>query len=153
HRARFAALPAGAARESRGADPHRRRRGGTRSRRAARRPGHALGRVRARAAPARLLEGLARLLAPDGAIYIQTTNEESLAPSRGRLSYRLTPGRLTRIVRRTHEPHHVVFFTRTGLRGMAERADLDITQLWFDRLAHARMDGNPNRHPGDGDGP
>jgi len=94
-------------------------------------------------APARLLEGLARLLAPDGAIYIQTINEESLVPALGRLSYRLTAGRLTGIVRRTHEPHHVVFFTRTGLRGMAERADLDITQLWFDRLAHARMDGNP----------
>lgn len=93
-------------------------------------------------APAKLLERLAGLLSRDGAIYIQTINERSLLPRIGRMSYLATAGRVTGIAHRTHEPHHLVFFSRDGLERMADRAGLVITQLWFDRLAHARMDGN-----------
>ena len=93
--------------------------------------------------PARLLEEMATLLAPTGTIYIQTIHERSLVPALGRLAYRLTGGRVTAPARRTHEAHHLVFFTRDGLRTMAARAGLGIRELWFDRLAHARMDGHP----------
>jgi hypothetical protein len=36
-----------------------------------------------------------------------------------------------------------VFFTRKGLRFAANAAGLRIRELWFDRLAHGRMDGSP----------
>jgi 2-polyprenyl-6-hydroxyphenyl methylase/3-demethylubiquinone-9 3-methyltransferase len=94
-------------------------------------------------APACLLEKMATLLAPKGTIYIQTINERSLVPALGRLAYRLSGGRVTAPARRTHEAHHLVFFTRDGLSMMADRAGLAIRALWFDRLAHARMDGHP----------
>jgi len=94
-------------------------------------------------APARLLEAMARLLTPSGAIYIQTIHERSVVPTMGRLLYRLTGGRATSAARRTHEAHHLVFFTREGLQTMAAVSGLRIQDLWFDRLEHARMDGNP----------
>ena len=94
-------------------------------------------------APVHLLRALRRLLSPGGVIYVQTIHERSLLPTLGRMSYRLTGGRVTYPVRRTHEPHHLVFFTRPGLTRAAERADLQIRELWFDRLARERMDGHP----------
>jgi 2-polyprenyl-3-methyl-5-hydroxy-6-metoxy-1,4-benzoquinol methylase len=93
-------------------------------------------------APARLLERLAKSLSRGGAIYIQTIHEHSLAPRIGRMSYLMTAGRVTGMVRRTHEPHHLVFFSRAGLERMADRAGLRVSQLWFDHLARARMDGS-----------
>lgn len=92
-------------------------------------------------APTELLCALSELLAPEGWLYVQTIHERSLVPAAGRWSYRLSGGRLRFPVRRTHEPHHLVFFTRAGLEHAAERAGLRIRELWFDRLAHGRMDG------------
>ena len=43
----------------------------------------------------------------------------------------------------TTYPHHLVSFTRPGLTRVAGRADLQIRDLWFDRLARERMDGHP----------
>jgi 2-polyprenyl-3-methyl-5-hydroxy-6-metoxy-1,4-benzoquinol methylase len=94
-------------------------------------------------APTSLLSALSRLLAPEGTLYLQTIHEQSLVPAAGRLAYRLSAGRLRFPVRRTHEPHHLVFFSRAGLAHAAERAGLHIRELWFDRLAHSRMDGAP----------
>jgi SAM-dependent methyltransferase len=94
-------------------------------------------------APVRLLGALGRVLAPGGAIYVQTIHERSLLPTLGRWSHRLSGGRLSYPVRRTHEPHHLVFFTRRGLAIAADRAGLRIRELWFDRLARDRMDGHP----------
>ena len=93
-------------------------------------------------APTRLLKSLARSLAPEGRLYIQTIHEQSLAPAVGRLCYSLSGGRLRYPARRTHEPHHLVFFSRRGLEHAAEAADLCIRELWFDRLQRGRMDGN-----------
>ena len=92
-------------------------------------------------APTRLLQALARQLAPGGCIYVQTIHEQSLVPAAGRLAYALTAGRLRYPARRTHEPHHLIFFSRTGLEHCADAAGLRISELWFDRLAHGRMDG------------
>lgn len=92
-------------------------------------------------APVELLGQLGQLLAPGGAIHIVTIHERSLVPALGRLSYRVSGGRLTYPIRRTHEPHHLVFFTREGLDIGAERAGLQIRDLWFDRLRRGRMDG------------
>jgi 2-polyprenyl-6-hydroxyphenyl methylase/3-demethylubiquinone-9 3-methyltransferase len=94
-------------------------------------------------APVRLLGALGRLLAPGGVIYVQTIHEPSLLPTFGRWSHRLSGGRLSYPVRRTHEAHHLVFFTRKGLAFAGDRAGLRICELWFDRLARERMDGHP----------
>lgn len=94
-------------------------------------------------APVRLLGALGRILAPGGVIYVQTIHERSLLPTLGRWSHRLSGGRLSYPVRRTHEAHHLVFFTRRGLALAADRAGLRIRELWFDRLARERMDGHP----------
>jgi len=91
--------------------------------------------------PVACLGALRRTLAPDGLIYVQTIHERSLLPTLGRLCFRLSGGRLAHPVRRTHEAHHLVFFTREGLGLAAERAGLRIRELWFDRLARRRMDG------------
>lgn len=92
-------------------------------------------------APAALLGALSARLAPGGALYLQTIHEQSLLPSLGRLSYRLSGGFLRAPVRRTHEAHHLVFFTRTSLEHAARGAGLCIRELWWDRLARGRMDG------------
>jgi 2-polyprenyl-3-methyl-5-hydroxy-6-metoxy-1,4-benzoquinol methylase len=94
-------------------------------------------------APTRLLCRLAETLSPGGRIYIQTINEESWVPRLGRLCYRASFGRLRYPARRTHEAHHLVFFTRRGLEHAARSAGLRISELWFDRLHHGRMDGAP----------
>lgn len=92
-------------------------------------------------APARLLEALGRRLAPGGSLYVQTIHEHSLVPAAGRLAYAASGGRLRHPARRTHEPHHLVFFSRAGLEHCADAAGLGIRELWFDRLARGRMDG------------
>ena len=94
-------------------------------------------------APAELLARLARCLAPGGVIHIVTIHERSLMPALGRLSYSLSGGRLTYPIRRTHEPHHLSFFTRKGLEVAADQAGLSIRVRWFDRLLRGRMDGHP----------
>ena len=94
-------------------------------------------------APAELLERLAGCLAPGGVIHIVTIHERSLMPTLGRSSYSLSGGRLTYPIRRTHEPHHLTFFTHEGLEIAAERAGLRIRDRWFDRLLRGRMDGHP----------
>jgi hypothetical protein len=94
-------------------------------------------------APAALLAALARRLAPGGRIYVQTIHEHSVAPALGRWSHALSGGLLRGPVRRTHEPHHVVFFTRASLEHAARAAGLRIEALSFDRLARGRMDGPP----------
>ena len=93
--------------------------------------------------PARLLAGLARQLAPGGQLYLQTINEQSLLPTLGRAIYHLSGGRLRYPARRTHEPHHLVFFTRRGLERATADAGLRVRELWFDRLHRGRMDGHP----------
>jgi 2-polyprenyl-3-methyl-5-hydroxy-6-metoxy-1,4-benzoquinol methylase len=92
-------------------------------------------------APVALLAALAARLAPGGSIYLQTIHEHSLLPWIGRASYRLSGGRLRAPVRRTHEAHHLVFFTRASLERAAREAGLRIRELTFDRLARGRMDG------------
>lgn len=93
--------------------------------------------------PRALLQALATRLREGGTIFIQTIHEYSLVPTLGRLSYRLTGGRLRTAARRTHEAHHLVFFSRAGLGLLADAANLSITRRWYDRLARARMDGHP----------
>jgi 2-polyprenyl-3-methyl-5-hydroxy-6-metoxy-1,4-benzoquinol methylase len=93
-------------------------------------------------APAQLLRALAGKLSSRGCIFIQTIHEESLVPRLGRLSYRVTGGVLQAPVRRTHEAHHLVFFTKEGLSRAASFANLQIREQWFDSLALERMDGS-----------
>lgn len=93
--------------------------------------------------PARLLQALAARLAPGGRIFLQTIHEDSVVPRLGRLSYRLTGGALKAVARRTHDAHHLTFFTRPALEALARRAGLEIQDVWFDRLARNRMDGSP----------
>jgi len=93
--------------------------------------------------PAGLLQKLADRLAPDGWLLIQTIHENSLLPTIGRLSFRVTGGRYSRLVRRTHEAHHLVFFSRQGLDHLFIRTGLRCRESWFSRLARDRMDGNP----------
>lgn len=94
-------------------------------------------------APARLLQALSDKISPRGCVFIQTIHESSLVPLLGRLAYRLSLGTLRAPLRRTHEAHHLVFFTRKGLSILAEDAGLRIREQWFDHLSLARMDGNP----------
>jgi len=91
--------------------------------------------------PAAALDALAGRLAPGGALFVQTIHEQSLVPRIGRALYVASAGRLRGPARRTHEPHHLVFFSRAGLRALADRAGLAIRAQWPDRLARARMDG------------
>lgn len=93
-------------------------------------------------APAQLLEALAAKLSPRGCVFIQTIHENSIVPSLGRLSYRLSFGSLRAPVRRTHEAHHLVFFTKAGLSMAAKGANLMIREQWFDSLSLERMDGS-----------
>jgi 2-polyprenyl-3-methyl-5-hydroxy-6-metoxy-1,4-benzoquinol methylase len=93
--------------------------------------------------PTRLLGTLGRLLTTGGRLYVQTIHERSLVPAAGRLCYALSGGRLRAPARRTHEPHHLVFFTREGLEHAARASGLQIRDLWFDRLHRGRMDGPP----------
>ena len=92
-------------------------------------------------APAILLQLLLEKLSPRGCVFLQTIREDSVVPLLGRLSYRLSLGTLRSLVRRTHEPHHLVFFTRHGLSILAEHAGLRICEQWFGHLSLARMDG------------
>lgn len=92
-------------------------------------------------APAELLQALAGKLSNRGCIFIQTIHEDSIVPRLGRLSYRLSRGALRAAVRRTHEAHHLVFFTKEGLAMAAEAAQLQIREQWFDSLSLDRMDG------------
>ncbi|MCS5620269.1 MAG: class I SAM-dependent methyltransferase [Myxococcota bacterium] len=94
-------------------------------------------------APAELLDQLAKCLAPGGIIHIVTINERSLMPMIGRMSYTLSGGRVTYPIRRTHEPHHLSFFTNEGLDLAAARAGLQIRDRGYDRLLRGRMDGHP----------
>lgn len=93
--------------------------------------------------PAALLQSLAARLAPDGRLFLQTIHEDSIVPRLGRLSYRLTSGMLKAVARRTHDAHHLTFFTRPALEQLARRAGLEVEAVWFDRLARDRMDGSP----------
>lgn len=93
--------------------------------------------------PATLLQALAARLAPEGRLFLQTIHEDSVVPRLGRLSYRLTGGLLKAIARRTHDAHHLTFFTRPALEQLALRAGLVVEDVWFDRLARDRMDGSP----------
>jgi 2-polyprenyl-3-methyl-5-hydroxy-6-metoxy-1,4-benzoquinol methylase len=93
--------------------------------------------------PGALLASLAGRLAPGGVLFVQTIHEDSIVPRLGRLSYRLTGGAFRAGLRRTHDAHHLVFFSRRGLRRLAQDAGLAVEAQWFDRLALARMDGNP----------
>lgn len=94
-------------------------------------------------APGPALHSLATRLSDRGCIFLQTIHEHSLVPRLGRLSYRVTAGAFRYLARRTHEAHHLVFFSRKGLEILAANANLHIREQWFDRLALARMDGNP----------
>ena len=93
--------------------------------------------------PAALLQSLATRLVPEGRLFLQTIHEDSVVPRLGRLSYRLTGGLLKAIARRTHDAHHLTFFTRPALELMALGAGLEVETLWYDRLARNRMDGSP----------
>lgn len=92
-------------------------------------------------APVQLLSQLSRHLAPGGIIHIVTINEQSIIPMLGRFSHWLTLGRVTYPIRRTHEAHHLTFFTREGLDIAAAETGLKVRELWFDRLRRGRMDG------------
>ncbi len=92
-------------------------------------------------APRDLLKDLARKLAPEGVIYLQTIHEHSILPALGRAAYRLSGGRIRYPAQRTHEAHHLVFFTREGIESMADEAGLRVREVWFDRLSRSRMDG------------
>lgn len=92
--------------------------------------------------PRAVLHALASRLAPDGVLFLQTIHEHSLVPTLGRAIHVASAGRIHGPARRTHEPHHLVFFSRRGLEDLADEAGLRIRQLWFDRLAMARMDGS-----------
>ena len=91
--------------------------------------------------PQAVLRSLSARLAPSGVVFLQTIHEHSLVPTLGRVVYTVSGGRLTGPARRTHEPHHLVFFSRAGLQQLADGAGLRIRSLWFDRLSRARMDG------------
>ena len=94
-------------------------------------------------APVHLLRELAAHLVPGGSIHIVTIHERSLLPAIGRALYRLSARRFVYPIRRTHEAHHLVFFTRSGLERAARESGLRIRALWFDRLRRGRMDGHP----------
>lgn len=93
-------------------------------------------------APALLLRKMADVLSDEGILYLQTINERSVTPFIGRASYRASFGRVRSMARRTHEPHHLVFFTKRGLQRASEDAGLEIQEIWFDRLHRGRMDGS-----------
>ena len=92
--------------------------------------------------PGALLEMLAARLAPGGSLYIQTIHESSLLPAVGRWLYKMSGGAFATPIQRTHEAHHLVFFTQTGLDLLIRNAGLVVREQWYDRLAMARMDGS-----------
>jgi len=92
--------------------------------------------------PAATLRALADRLAPGGSLFVQTIHEDSLVPRLGRALYVASSGLVRGPARRTHEAHHLVFFSRPGLRRLAGDAGLAIRAEWFDRLARDRMDGS-----------
>ena len=92
--------------------------------------------------PRGALQALASRLTPNGVIFLQTIHEQSVVPTLGRVIHVASAGRIRGPARRTHEPHHLVFFSRQGLTDLADAAGLRIRALWFDRLSMARMDGN-----------
>ena len=94
-------------------------------------------------APIKVLERLSSLLSADGRIFIQTINEHSALPAIGRALYKLSGGRLKYPARRTHDAHHLVFFSKGGLERAVDRSGLTVARSWYDRLSHDRMDGNP----------
>ena len=94
-------------------------------------------------APIKVLEKLSSLLSPHGRIFIQTINEHSALPAIGRGLYKLSGGRLKYPARRTHDAHHLVFFSKEGFERAAGRVGLSVTRSWYDRLSRERMDGSP----------
>lgn len=93
--------------------------------------------------PKKLLQALSTKLTDHGSIYIQTINEQSLVPLLGRMSYYMSKGKIRSIVRRTHEPHHLVFYSKKGIKLLAKSAGLVLRECTYDRLSKSRMDGSP----------
>jgi 2-polyprenyl-3-methyl-5-hydroxy-6-metoxy-1,4-benzoquinol methylase len=93
-------------------------------------------------APIKVLEKLSSLLSADGRIFIQTINEHSALPAIGRSLYKLSGGRLRYPARRTHDAHHLVFFSKDGFERAAGRIGLSVARSWYDRLSRERMDGS-----------
>lgn len=93
--------------------------------------------------PARLIIAAAARLAPGGTLFLQTIHEHSLVPRLGRLSHVLTGGHFVGGIRRTHDAHHLVFFSRGGLARLAVAAGLTVRHVGYDRLTLSRMDGHP----------
>ncbi len=91
--------------------------------------------------PREYLEILRKLLKANGTILIQTIYEHSLLPSIGRLSYYLSGGLIKWPARRTHDAHHLAFFTKHCLERLCRELDLTICSMNFDHLAFARTDG------------
>lgn len=92
--------------------------------------------------PATLLNRLAARLNPGGWIMLQTVHEQSLLPTLGRISYHLSGGLIQGVARRTHEAHHLVFFSRGSLYLLAAGAGLQVREEWFGSLARNRIDGS-----------
>jgi 2-polyprenyl-3-methyl-5-hydroxy-6-metoxy-1,4-benzoquinol methylase len=92
--------------------------------------------------PGAALAALGARLAPGGSLFLQTIHEESVVPRLGRAVYAVSAGRLRGPARRTHEAHHLVFFSRRSLGRLADAAGLRIRERWFERLARTRMDGS-----------
>src|SRR5262249_31788518 len=59
----------------------------------------------------------------------------------GRLSYYLSGGLIKWPARRTHDAHHLAFFTKHCLERLCRELDLTICSMNFDHLAFARTDG------------
>ncbi len=94
-------------------------------------------------APLHLLKELTSHLTPKGSIHIVTIHEQSLVPAIGRALYRISGKRLVYPIQRTHEAHHLVFFSKRSLEAATREAGLRIHTLSHDRLLRGRMDGHP----------
>jgi 2-polyprenyl-3-methyl-5-hydroxy-6-metoxy-1,4-benzoquinol methylase len=79
--------------------------------------------------PHALLASAWRRLVPGGLMYVQTPNFGSTVYAAGRSLCRMTGGRPRRMLERLLPPEHVQYFSRSGLRLLAERSGFRVAKL------------------------
>lgn len=79
--------------------------------------------------PAGFLESVKKRISPSGLLYIQTPNPASVVYGIGRILGNSTGGRPTAAIKRLFPPEHIQYFSRKGLRAIANRCGFEVVDL------------------------
>jgi SAM-dependent methyltransferase len=93
--------------------------------------------------PALFLSQVAERLAPDGVVFVETPNWDSVVYRAGVVGARATHNRPRGLFHRLFPAQHVQYFTARGLRRLAERAGYEVLEVRTRRLEPRAVGGGP----------